>query len=94
MVDRRAGPGIWASLSLSHSRTLARRPSPFLPTASIAVVYASLSPTTGTLAFTQIGLLTGTSWSVTAGTDQWYSTSGRSLPAVESRLPRTLETDR
>ncbi len=94
MVDRRAGPGIWALLSVSHSRALVRRPGPFFRAASAAVLDASRGSATGPRPVTQLGPPTGTSWAVPVGTAQWNPTSGTSLPAVESRRPLTVETDR
>lgn len=94
MADRQASPGTRAFLSRSCSRTLARQPRRLLRAASLTALHAPLCSATGTLVFTQAGLLAGTSWSVTVGTAQGNPTSGTSLPAVESRLPLPVETDR
>jgi hypothetical protein len=47
MADRRASPGIWALLSLSHSRALVRRPRFLLLATVIAVVYALIAMVVG-----------------------------------------------
>jgi hypothetical protein len=47
MAERRARPGIWALLSLRHSRTLVRRPRFFLLATGIALVYAFIAMVVG-----------------------------------------------
>jgi hypothetical protein len=49
MADRRARPGIWALLSLRHSRTLVRRPRFFGLAIVIAVVYALIAMLVGAM---------------------------------------------
>lgn len=73
MADRRASPGIWALLSLRHSRSLVRRPRFFLLAIALAVVYALIAMVVGTMlqVFSPPAHLSSFWVILTSGTPAW-----------------------